>query len=43
QLEEYKPFLIAFSNHLKTNYVEATVDKHTELWFNLAAVLREIK
>ena len=43
QLEEYKPFLIAFSNHLKTNYAEVTVDKHIELWFNLAAVLREIK
>ncbi|HEC75130.1 MAG TPA: hypothetical protein ENI26_12295 [Methylophaga aminisulfidivorans] len=43
QLEEYKPFLIAFSNHLKTNYAEATIDKHIELWFNLAAVLREIK
>lgn len=43
QLEEYKPFLIAFSNHLKINYVEATVDKHIELWFNLAMILRRIK
>ncbi|MEE9548681.1 MAG: hypothetical protein V3V68_04935 [Nitrosomonadaceae bacterium] len=43
QLELYKPFLIAFSVHLKTNYAEATVDKHIELWFNLANVLRSIK
>ena len=42
-LEEYKPFLIAFSAHLKMNYTEATVEKHIELWFNLASALRSIK
>lgn len=43
QLEMYKPFLVAFSVHLKTNYTEATIDKHVELWFNLAATLRSMK
>ncbi len=42
QLETYKPFLIAFSEHLKVNYADATVDNHIELWFNLAATLRAI-
>jgi len=42
-LEAYKPFLLAFSAHLKANYTEATVDKHIELWFNLAATLRSIQ
>ncbi len=43
QIAQYKSFLIAFSGHLKTNYTDATIDEHIELWFNLANVLRSIK
>ena len=42
-LPQYKPFLIAFSAHLKTNLTESTIDEHVELWFNMAKILREIK
>lgn len=40
---QYKPFLVAFSTHLKTNLTDATIDEHVKLWFNLADILREIK
>ena len=42
-LEEWKPFLVSFSKYLKSNYAEATVEQHIELWFKLAAALRSIK
>ena len=42
-LETWKPFLMAFSNYLKTNYTDASIEQHLELWFKLAAALRSIK
>lgn len=42
-LEEYKPFLINFSSYLKENYSNKSIDKHTELWFQMASSLRSLK
>ena len=42
ELEEWTPFLKSLSVYLKSNYAEATVDQHIELWFKLAAALRSI-
>ncbi len=39
-LESYKPFLIAFSNYLKANYQDKSIEDHLELWFRMAAALR---
>lgn len=39
-LESYKSFLIAFSNYLKANYQDKSIEDHLELWFRMAAALR---
>lgn len=38
-LEQYKSFLIAFSNYLQKNYQNATLEEHQELWLKIAAAL----
>lgn len=41
-LEVWKPFLINFSNYLKTNLKDATVQDHVVIWFKFADALKEI-
>ena len=41
-LEEWKPFLIAFSSYLKTNLKDESIDAHVETWFKLALALRGV-
>ena len=42
-LVKYTPFLMKLGAHLKANYSEKDISKHTELWFRIAAVLRSFK
>ena len=42
-LEEWKPFLVAFSKYLKTNLKDKDIDVHVEIWFKLASALRDVK
>lgn len=39
-LEAYKPFLVKFSEYLKENYQNATLEEHKVLWLKIAETLK---